>query len=36
MAAFLLNGWSFYSNKKLDIPIINEKSYFSGFRRVDK
>jgi len=29
-----INGWSFYGDKEVDIPIINEKGYFGGFGKV--
>lgn len=29
-----INGWSFSKEKLVDIPILNEKGYFSGFGKV--
>jgi hypothetical protein len=29
-----INGWSFSKEKLVDIPILNEKGYFSGFSKV--
>jgi len=31
-----INGWSFQEDKMVDIPILDEKGYFSGFGKVGK
>lgn len=31
-----INAWSFQDDKVVDIPILNEKGYFSGFSKVGK